>query len=1174
MDRILNYKPVYDSKGNVIYEEKNKVKLESDPLKFCLSYLDDIICSTKLYKTYEETVKNHFACLEKIVERLNFHNVKLSINKSEFCKNKILFLGWIISHDFVIPDPRRLEKMKNAEFPSSKKEMRAFLGLVNSIRRVIPFNVINQMQILTPLTSSSKQAHYLPTEKHKIAFDKIKQLLLKEPLFANLIRPCSTKYIFVDASTATGSLGAVLLQRIDGCEGEKVLPPCLDLDDATHRYVYDHELPYQPAILYQDLPFKVPTPTALKTMPPLVRVKDKTLGYRPENLADSLYWSTVSVLGIYGAQIKDSILEYRKIVVQEIKKGILGIQLKDYCFNNNHSEYKQFLQEYELGQHYPDKSNIILRALAQGIRRTFILISNSETHPEKQCTKINSKCEKSMPPIILGVYEVNGQPVYLPFFYNKNLEFSIDAIKGKVEIVAYLAKSCGEQFKSHAILDLESFAILTALSSFNRYISGTKTILLTDSKVLYYMFNKRIGDSSVKIRRWVLKLIGDYPLLTLHFVRTGHNLADYLSRQGMPKGDLEKLNLKNIKIEDFFDKLPDKDFTLKEWENFCTANPQYLTVNNSPTIYQITKSINKGIDNLKEVSSPIEILKEKFSRAKLISEQKKEYSEIYQQCLGSEDFTYASKDKKGRETIYKLVLDLLMIKPHNCEEFKIYIPHELLGVLLAYVHLLGHLGTGRMMKNLETYYYPALYTIVRKFASRCYGCFLMHSSSRKQLLGTYPIPEYPFEEVSLDLIENLNKSGGCQHILVCKCALTDFTLLFPMKSKTSSEVAKMLKAGLLQQYRVLRLHTDNGACFREKAFLSLLTELKIEVINTSSRNPAARGFVEAEVQIIKSLMKKILAGSHHKTLNWEDLPLIISIMLNHIKSPRTGYSPATMLYGENNPMSGSFLDLENFTVKPHLLVRNNKPQLYRIGTAIKEISALAKETITANRDKFHDIANENRINKTFQKFDVVFTLDRTQIPGAPRPLRTKFSPSPFFVVKVFHSTLLIQRMSDNFRTLISMNHVKKYSGTDSEFTHLPDEIKNILINDFRDLHPHDFDTILRIDPLHIPEGIELAENNDESDEEDNHDESNTPNSSQIQEYNSSKNKGKGKRKPTVNDERNDDPLPSTSQDRTAPKGETKRESNSKNLQGLDHQESSDEEEAVLLRGEKRVHFDP
>jgi len=84
MDRILHSKPVYDQKGEVIYESPNKVKLERDPLKFCLSYLDDIICSTPLRKTYEETLVLHFQCLEKIIERLNFHGVKLSIGKSEF----------------------------------------------------------------------------------------------------------------------------------------------------------------------------------------------------------------------------------------------------------------------------------------------------------------------------------------------------------------------------------------------------------------------------------------------------------------------------------------------------------------------------------------------------------------------------------------------------------------------------------------------------------------------------------------------------------------------------------------------------------------------------------------------------------------------------------------------------------------------------------------------------------------------------------------------------------------------------------------------------------------------------------------------------------------------------------------------------------------------------------
>ena len=54
-----------------------------------------------------------------------------------------------------------------------------------------------------------------------------------------------------------------------------------------------------------------------------------------------------------------------------------------------------------------------------------------------------------------------------------------------------------------------------------------------------------------------------------------------------------------------------------------------------------------------------------------------------------------------------------MIKTHNSEGLKIYLPYKMLGVLLAYVHLLGHLGVGRMMKNLESYYYPALYTVVK-----------------------------------------------------------------------------------------------------------------------------------------------------------------------------------------------------------------------------------------------------------------------------------------------------------------------------------------------------------------------------------------------------------------------------------------------------------------------------
>jgi hypothetical protein len=123
----------------------------------------------------------------------------------------------------MIPDPRRLEKIKSAEFPTSKKELRSFLGLVNSIRRVIPFEVIKQTQILTPLTSSSKTVLFSPNEDHISAFKIIKEMLLREPLFCNLIRFDAEKYLWVDAASSSGCLGAVLAQAIDNRYSTKSL---------------------------------------------------------------------------------------------------------------------------------------------------------------------------------------------------------------------------------------------------------------------------------------------------------------------------------------------------------------------------------------------------------------------------------------------------------------------------------------------------------------------------------------------------------------------------------------------------------------------------------------------------------------------------------------------------------------------------------------------------------------------------------------------------------------------------------------------------------------------------------------------------------------------------------------------------------------------------------------
>jgi hypothetical protein len=147
-----------------------------------------------------------------------------------------------------------MEKIKKATFPQSKKEVCSFLGLVNSIRRVVPIEVIKEIGILTPLTSTSSQFNV--QEKHHRAFNKVKDLLRSEPLFCNLIKEDATKYLWVDAASSSGCLVAVLAQKIEQTGDDRHLPEYLDLEDKVLRIIYDRNLPYEPCKLYTRFPLR------------------------------------------------------------------------------------------------------------------------------------------------------------------------------------------------------------------------------------------------------------------------------------------------------------------------------------------------------------------------------------------------------------------------------------------------------------------------------------------------------------------------------------------------------------------------------------------------------------------------------------------------------------------------------------------------------------------------------------------------------------------------------------------------------------------------------------------------------------------------------------------------------------------------------------------------------
>jgi hypothetical protein len=93
------------------------------------------------------------------------------------------------------------------------------------------------------------------------------------------------------------------------------------------------------------------------------------------------------------------------------------------------------------------------------------------------------------------------------------------------------------------------------------------------------------------------------------------------------------------------------------------------------------------------------------------------------------------------------------------------------------------MGVNKMIANLENYYLENMYTVCKKLCTACYGCFLNHGSSQKHKILKYPIPNYAFEEASMDIAESLNTIHGYSHLLVIQDVLTDYLLDgFPSKN--------------------------------------------------------------------------------------------------------------------------------------------------------------------------------------------------------------------------------------------------------------------------------------------------------------------------------------------------------------------------------------------------------
>ena len=94
-----------------------KIKWET-----CLIYLDDII-------THGSTFPVMPCNLEEIFQLLETADLKLKPSKCFFGIDHVNYLGHVVSGEGIRPDPAKITAIENFPRPSTRTELRSFLGL-------------------------------------------------------------------------------------------------------------------------------------------------------------------------------------------------------------------------------------------------------------------------------------------------------------------------------------------------------------------------------------------------------------------------------------------------------------------------------------------------------------------------------------------------------------------------------------------------------------------------------------------------------------------------------------------------------------------------------------------------------------------------------------------------------------------------------------------------------------------------------------------------------------------------------------------------------------------------------------------------------------------------------------------------------------------------------------
>ena len=441
---------------------------------------------------------------------------------------------------------------------------------------------------------------------------------------------------------------------------------------------------------------------------------------------------------------------------------------------------------------------------------------------------------------------------------------------GQVHQIAFASRSLNNAERNYGISELETLAVVWAVSHFQVYLYGQSVTVFTDHAAVKSMLET--PNPSGKHARWWTKVFGSgVKEVTIKYRPGKHNyVADALSR--CPADNAPQVVIAEGEVQ----------VASVASQELQTVDPNIDTLLQYQPTVDVTADYSPFLQEQRKDSQPAQVI-QFLEHGTLPFDEARARKIALQESLfvivdGTLYFTDTKRQSNKRIVVSAHLQEQLLAETHR----------SVMG---------GHFSGKRLYNTLAVHWWwDGMYVDSLHFAKNCPECAIVSGGGKLCHPPLHPIPvQRPFQILGIDIMELPKTVAGNRYVIVLQDFLNKWPMVFATPDQKATIIAHLLAEEVVPFCGVPEaVLSDRGTNLLSHLVQDICKLLGIKKLNTTSYHPQCDGMVERLNRTLKAMLRKHAAqfGTQWDTY----LPGLLWAYRNTVHESK-GEKPSFLLFG-------------------------------------------------------------------------------------------------------------------------------------------------------------------------------------------------------------------------------------------------------------------------------------